>query len=65
MSLTPTRLENIVLTIITIPLTPSPLFRVLVVRPGGYILHQRSCFVECVFVGLGDGVQHSSFCDEE
>ena len=24
---------------------------------------QRSCSAECVFVGLGDRVQHSSFCD--
>jgi hypothetical protein len=24
---------------------------------------QSSCLAECVFVGLGDRVQHSSFCD--
>ena len=24
---------------------------------------QNSCSAECVFVGLGDRVQHSSFCD--
>jgi hypothetical protein len=24
---------------------------------------QSSCLAECVFLGLGDGVQHSSFCD--
>ncbi len=34
-----TKLENIVLTIITIHLMPSPLCLLLLVRPGGYILN--------------------------
>ena len=38
MKLILTKLENIVLTIITIPLTLYPLCRLLLVRPGGYIV---------------------------
>jgi hypothetical protein len=33
-----TRLENIALTIIAIPLTLSPLCRLFLVRPGGYMV---------------------------